>query len=192
MIRLPMSRPKTPASGVGLILQAVDRPLLMEILGTLMLVMLSGALAAASPLALKHLVDAVAGMNTAEQTGARVVLLSGAIYLMTLAGGRLIADVRPLLAGSMEQRVLASIRQRFFGHVLRLPAAYLVNRRGGELLHSADLAAAGAQAIMSHATNSIAPSLIELVLMAVILTQLRPPGLAALFVASRRQLMSGS
>ena len=179
-----MSRLRTFAAALGLIRGAVDRHVLMTLLGTLMLVALSGAPAAASPLALKHLVDVVAGTKSADQAVGNAALLAGAIYLMTLAGGRIMADVRPLLAGRMEQRVLASIRQRAFAHLLRLPMAYLVNRRGGELLHSVDLAAAGAQAVMSHATNSIAPVLIELVLMAVILGELRQPGLVVLFVAT--------
>lgn len=179
-----MLRPGTLAAAQGLIREAVDRRLLLAAFGMLVLVTLSGALAAGSPLALKHLVDAVASTDPADQPAGNAMLLAGAIYLMALAGGRLMADVRPLLAGTMEQRVLAHIRQRFFAHVLRLPTAYLVNRRGGELLHSADLAAAGAQAIMSHVANGIAPALIELVLMSVVLGQLQQPGLVVLFVTT--------
>jgi ATP-binding cassette subfamily B protein len=167
-----------------LIREGVDRSVQLNLLGTMLLVTLSGVLAAASPLALKQLVDAVAGSTSMHPTDGGRLLLPGAIYLFVLVGGRLTSDIRPLLASRVEQRVLAVIRQRFFAHLLRLPMAYLVRRRSGELLHSADLAAAGAQAIISHITNSIAPVLIELVLMGVILAQLQQPALLALFIAT--------
>jgi ATP-binding cassette subfamily B protein len=162
----------------------MDRTVQLNLVGTLVLVALSGVLAAGSPLALKHLVDAVADSKSMNPIDGRPVLVPGTIYLLALVGGRLASDIRPLLASRVEQRVLAVIKQRFFAHLLRLPMAYLVKRRSGQLLHSADLAAAGAQAIISHLTNSIAPMLIELVLMAVILAKLQQPVLLPLFVAT--------
>ncbi|MCY4754627.1 ABC transporter ATP-binding protein [Pelomonas aquatica] len=111
-------------------------------------------------------------------------LLPAAIYVIALISGRLAADVRTLLASKVEQRLSANLHQRFFAHLQRLPMAYLVNQRGGELLHSVELAAASARSISSHLTTSIAPVLIELALMTVILAQLDEPRLVALFVAT--------
>lgn len=67
-------------------------------------------------------------------------LLPAAIYVIALISGRLAADVRTLLASKVEQRLSANLHQRFFAHLQRLPMAYLVNQRGGELLHSVELA----------------------------------------------------
>lgn len=158
--------------------------MLVGLLATMLLVALSGVLAAGSPLALKHLVDAVAGAVATGRTVDHQVLVPGGIYLAVLVAGRLASDVRLLLSSRIEQHVLAAIRQRFFAHLHRLPMAYLVHRRNGELLHCVDLAGAGAQALVTYTTNTIAPVLIELGLMAVILAQLNQPWLVALFIAT--------
>ncbi|CAM4164441.1 ABC transporter ATP-binding protein [Roseateles saccharophilus] len=172
-------------SALHLIRTSADRTARLNAMGALLLVVLGGTLAAGSPLALKHLVDAMATPAPGGAGGtASPTLLLGAAYLVMLVAGRLASDVRPLLVSEVEQRVIAAMRQRFFAHLQRLPMSYLVNRRSSELVHAVDLAIAGAQATISHLTNSIAPVLIELALMAIILAQLHQPGLVALFVAT--------
>ena len=167
-----------------LIRDGADRSVLVSMAATLLLVALSGALAAGSPLALKYLVDAMAGVTRTDSSVGNQLLLPAVIYLSMLGGARLASDVRPLLSSRIEQRVLAHIRQRFVAHLQRLPMVDLVNRRGGELLHCVDLAGAGAQAMVTYMTNTIAPVLIELGLMALVLGRLNQPGLATLFVTS--------
>ncbi|MFG6490043.1 ABC transporter ATP-binding protein [Roseateles sp. BYS78W] len=162
-----------------------DRTLLLSLGITVLLVGLSGALAAASPLALKHLIDAAAATApTGSLDTAGEVLRNGAVYLMVLAGGRVAADVRPLVIGKIEQTVAAGLRQRFFEHLLRLPMAYLIHRRSGEVQHSVDLATAGSQLIISHVANSLTPVLIELAGMAVILSGLKQPALVIGFAVT--------
>ncbi|MFG6417207.1 ABC transporter ATP-binding protein [Roseateles sp. DC23W] len=173
-----MQRPATLRSALRLISSQVDRALLLNLGITLLLVGFSGALAAASPLALKHLIDAAAATAPTEIVdNAEGVLREGAMYLLVLFGGRLAVDVRPLVAGKIEQHVAAALRQRFLEHLLRLPTAYLVHRRSGEVQHSVDLATAGSQLIISHVANSLTPVLVELAGMAVILASLEQPAL---------------
>lgn len=167
-----------------LIRACADQEVRRSLIGTLVLVALGGALAAASPLALKHLVDAVSTAPVAGSGYGNAVLMHGAIYLLVLVAGRLTSDARPLLYGRLEQRVLASSRMRFFAHLLRLPMDKLIARRHGELLHSADLAAAGVQTILSTITNTMVPVLVELVLVALILAQLQQPALVGVFAAA--------
>lgn len=175
-----MARLDPLLSALRLLREATDRTACFNIVGTMVVVTASGALAAGAPLALKDLVDALTGVRP----GSDEWLLPGGIYLLALFGGRLASDVRPLLAGKVEQQVLAGLRQRFFAHVLRLPIAYLITRRSGELLHGVDLAAAGIQLIISHIANSIAPVLVELAMMAVVLAHLQQPALVVLFAAT--------
>ena len=180
-----MPGPQGLGSALRLLREAADRTVLLTMLGTMLVVALSGALAAGSPLVLKHLVDAVTATPSSGVTFIdSTVLMYGTAYLIALLGGRLASDVRPLLASRVEQRVLSAMRQRFLAHLLRLPMAELTQRRGGELLHSVDLAAAGAQAIISHIANSIAPVVIELSMMIVILARLGQPELVVLFVGT--------
>lgn len=159
-----------------------DRRLALCAIGTLILLALGSALAATSPLALKNLIDALAQPVGSENTvGALVWIAPAALYVLLLCGSRLASDLRPLLSGIVEQRLQATLRQRFFDHVLNLPIAHVLQRRPGELIHSLDLAAAGVQSASTHLINSIAPALIELTIMVAILIGLGQPMLVALF-----------
>jgi ABC-type multidrug transport system fused ATPase/permease subunit len=105
----------------------------------------------------------------------------GAAYLLALCGARLLADMRPLLSGTADQRLYTRLTRRFFRHLLSLPLAYLLRRRSGELLHSLDLATSGCQLVIGHVVNSILPVLVETIVMAVVLIQLGQPALVAAF-----------
>ncbi len=165
--------------------ECADRAVLRDVALTLLLVSGGAAMTALSPLALKHLVDAAASTGTDASTAhATGTLLPAAIYVAALIGGRVAADVRSLWASRVEQRLSATLHERFFAHLQRLPMAYLVKQRSGELLHGVDLAAASVRSISSHLTTSLIPVLIELALMIVILAQLGEPRLVALFVAT--------
>lgn len=185
-----MSGPRRSSLGtLGAALQALgaeaDRRLWISLVSALVLAAAGGMLAAATPFALKLLVDAVAAITPGAGSKANVGLaMSGAVYLAMLLGSRLASDIRPLLASNVEQRVITGLRTRFFSHVLRLPMVWLCGRRTGELVHSADLAVAGAQAIMMHIIQSIVPVTVELAMMAVLLAQLQQPVLLMLLLVT--------
>jgi ATP-binding cassette subfamily B protein len=73
---------------------------------------------------------------------------------------------------------------RFFNHVMRLPMGYLVKRRGAELLHSLDLASAGAQIGVLHLITSVVPVLVELGTMTVVIVHLEQPTIVGVFGAA--------
>lgn len=179
-----MPRLKALRSILGLLHAQADRVVLLNLAGTLALVLLSGGLAACGPLALKYLVDAIDGSANAARLGGPSVATAGTIYLLVLLTGRLANDLRPLVACRVEHRVAAGIKEQFLSHVLRLPMGYLIKRRSGELLHSVDLATAGAQLMISHVTSSIAPVLVELAVMAFVLIKLKQPALVVLFATA--------
>ncbi len=162
-----------------------DRQVLSRGLGTVLIVIASGALAALSPLVLKSLVDAVAVSQQARSVDRwPSALPCGVAYLLLLLAGRALADLRPLLSGKINQRLHSRLAQRFFDHVLHLPMGYLLGRRSGELQHSLDLASAGAQLMISHLAGSLLPVLVELFTMTTVLIHLRQPGLVAVFGAA--------
>jgi len=148
----------------------------------MMVVGASGLLAALAPLALKEVIDAVAGSSQAtDEALALDALAFGAAYVLALFGGRLLADVGPLLTGCAEQRLYRRLTLRSFSHLLSLPMAYLLGRRNGELVRSIDLARAGCQLVVSHAVNSIVPVLVETVAVGIVLAQIGQPMLVAAF-----------
>jgi len=162
-----------------------DGRILLHGIGTVLVVIAGGALAALSPLALKALVDAVATSRHAGGPGRWTSALPyGAGYLLLLLAGRVMTDIRPLLSGAINQRLHSRLTRRFFDHVLRLPMGYLLKRRNGELQHSLDLASAGAQLMVSHLAGSLLPVLAELLTMTGVLIRLRQPALVAVFGAA--------
>ena len=149
----------------------------------MLLVVAGSLLAALAPLALKGMVDAVSAARpgaSATLSDAPLLLL-GAAYLLALCGGRLLTELRPLLAGAAEQRLYGRLTRRFFGHMLDLPLAFHVDRGTGALAHSLVLATTGCQLVVAHLLNSIVPVLIEVVTVAAVLASLHQPGLVATF-----------
>jgi ABC-type multidrug transport system fused ATPase/permease subunit len=154
-------------------------------LATVALVIGSGLLSALTPLVLKSLVDAVAALNQAKSSGLLPsTWKSGAVYLLLLVGGRLLADLRPLLSGTINQRLHKRLTSRFFTHVSCLPMAFLVKCRTGELVHRLDLASAGAQMLVSHLVASVVPVFVELATMTIVLIHLGQPALVGVFGAA--------
>lgn len=150
----------------------------------LALVVAGGLLAALAPLALKGLVDAVAGAQAAPQALTASAVSFGVAYLLALCGGRLFAEVRPLIDGTAEQRLYARLSRRFFRHLLDLPLAYHLSRRTGALVHTLSQAMLGCELLVLHVINSIVPVLVEVVTVAIVLVHLDQPVLVASFVVT--------
>lgn len=156
-----------------------DRHVLFHGLAIILVVIASGALAALSPLALKTLVDTLDGSETHGRSSALLGYALG--YLILLLTGRVLADIRPLLSGAINQRLHSRLTQRFFTHVLRLPMGYLTSCRSGELQHRLDLGCAGAQLATSHLTGTLLPVVVELLTMTGVLIHLGQPALVVTF-----------
>ena len=162
-----------------------DREILLLGLVTVLICIASGALGALSPLALKSVVDT---LSLSQRTGTAIpwspALPVGMAYLLLLLFGRVLSDLRPLLSGTINQRLNSRLTQRFFDHVLRLPLGYLLKRRSGELLHSLDLASGGAQMIVAHLAGSLLPVAVEIITMIGVLIHLGHPALVGIFGAA--------
>ena len=159
-----------------------DRVVVRRLGLTLLLVVGGSLLAAAAPLALKGLVDAVvAGVANPRVSANDTALGFGALYLLALCGGRLLLEIRPLLASGVEQRLYTRLRQRFFAHLLGLRLAFHLGRRTGALVHCLQQATTGYQLIIVHLIHTVVPVLIETGAVVVVLAHLGQPALVATF-----------
>jgi ABC-type transport system involved in Fe-S cluster assembly fused permease/ATPase subunit len=162
-----------------------DRTVRWHLAAAVALVTTGGLLAALAPLALKGMVDAVAGAAGGEHPLLpQSALLLGAAYLVALAGGRALGELRPLLTGTAEQRLLARLTQRFFAHLLALPLQFHLGRRPGELVHGIHLATTGCQLLTAHLVNTFLPVLVEVAAVAAVLVHLNQPELVVTFAAT--------
>jgi ABC-type transport system involved in Fe-S cluster assembly fused permease/ATPase subunit len=150
----------------------------------LALVVASGLLAALAPLALKGLIDGVAGAQSVSQALTTSAAALGAVYLLALCGDRLLTEIRPLIYGSAEQRLYARLSRRFFKHLLDLRLEFHLSRRTGALVHTLSQAMTGCQLLVVHVVNSIVPVAVEVVTVAIVLLHLDQPALLATFVVT--------
>ncbi len=154
-------------------------------LAILLIVILGGAISALSPVVLKTLVDALdVPRNSPPSNPSAAVFAYAFGYLLLLLTGRMVADIRPLLSGAINQRLHSRLTHRFFAHVMRLPMGVLTRCHAGELQHSLDLGVAGAQLTTVHLTGSLLPVLVELATMTGVLMHLGQPALVAVFSAA--------
>src|SRR4051812_3116177 len=120
---MPSSRDLIAALRV--LLDGLDRGVAWRLSATVLLVVAAGMLAGLAPLALKGMIDAATGhLGQPDRTASVSTITFGAVYLVLLCGGRLLAELRPALIGVAEQRLHARLRRRFFGHLLDLPLAF--------------------------------------------------------------------
>ncbi len=179
-----MALPSAVKETFGLLRACTDARVRRRWLAAVVLVSAGGLLAALAPLALKSMVDAVAGSTAADQAAASAVVLFGAAYVLALGLGRLLAEVRPLLTGTAEQRLLARLTQRLFKHLLALPLQFHLDRRSGELVHGVHLASRGFQLLVIHVVTSLLPVVVEIATVAVVLASLDQPALVGCFAAT--------
>lgn len=178
-----MSRSGTLAATLALLRSEADTGTRMRLACALLLVLAGSLLAALAPLALKALVDALAAPGRADG-GARPVLMLGVAYLLALGGGRVLADVRPLLTGAAEQRLHARLSRRFLAHLMALPMAFHTERPSGALVQSLAQAAVGCQLMLSTVVSGITPVLAEVVVVLAVLVHLDQPALVASFAVT--------
>ena len=162
-----------------------DRVVAWRLGATLVLVVAGGLLSGLAPLALKGLVDAVAAVpDPQDRTAIRSAMTLGALYLLALCGGRLLAEIRPLVASTAEHRLFTRLRQRFFAHLLGLPLAFHLDRRTGALVQTLQQATTGYQLIVVHLVDSVVPVVVEVITVVVVLVHLGQGALMATFVVT--------
>jgi ATP-binding cassette subfamily B protein len=171
---------------MSVLFEGLDRSMIRRLVAANALALVGGTLAGLAPVALKELVDAVSrrsggtAVGTAAEPWTWIVGL-GLFYPLCLGAGRLASELRPLLVGSVEQRLHAGLRVRYFAQLLRLPLSFHLARHSGELGHSLQQAVAGYQLILSSLVNGIVPVLVEAVTVGLVLLSLGQPALSACF-----------
>jgi len=179
-----MGRRNVIAEVLQLLSTAADRTVRWRLAAAIVLVTAGGLLAALSPLLLKEMIDAVSASFDGRRQPSPTALLLGAGYLLALCGGRMLGDFRGLLTDTAEQRMLARLTQRLFGHLLALPLQFHLGRKAGEFVHSIHMATTGSQLLTTHLVGSLLPVLVEVATVSVVLLHLEQPALLATFAAT--------
>jgi ATP-binding cassette subfamily B protein len=165
---------KRAPDALRILIGCIDRRMASRILCSTLLACAGGLVAGLAPLALKRAVDTLVHGDV-EGRGDWALESWLVVYLTCLCAGRLATEIRPSCTGDAEQRLLSSLRLRFFRHVLALPLGFHLERRSGALAHTLQQACTGAQIALLSLVNGIVPVLVEgLTVMAVMLSIAQP------------------
>ena len=147
---------------------------LAEVLG---LVALGAAVNALAPLALKGVVD---GLTRQQPIEAPLGLLIG-LYAASQWLGRSSAELRALRYAQAERRILRTLSERVFAHVLRLPLRFHLERQTGAVSQAIDNGLEGVRLILHHLVFTVLPVCAELAIVAMVLARLGQPVFLVLF-----------
>ncbi len=171
------------AEVVGLTWKDSGRFVRWRLAAALLLVVSGSVLNALGPLALKWLVDGFTGQAARPKTEvssfaplALVGLYSAGQFLARAAG-----EMRGLVYARAERRILRDLSERFFGHVLRLPLRFHLQRKTGGLSQSLENGLLGYQMILHHLVFTLLPVTFELATITVVLMRVGRPVLLGLF-----------
>ncbi len=149
-----------------------------RLIAILVLVIAAATLTALGPVALRRLVDGFSGdANPASVT----VYIFVALYVGSQWLSRSAGELRGLIYARVERRMFRALSERVFGHLMRLPMRFHVNRRTGAITQTLENGLQGYQIVMHHVLFTFLPVLAELATIIVILGRLGEPTFLLLF-----------
>lgn len=145
----------------------------------LLLVAAASILSAMGPLALKAAVDGLNGAHAGPGRSRIGVFL--ALYVASQWLARSAEEIKGVLFARAERRLLRTLSERLFGHLMRLPFRFHLERRTGAVSQILDNGVQGCQLILHHAVFTLLPVAVELATIFTVLLRLAEPVLVALF-----------
>ncbi|MEM9249118.1 MAG: ABC transporter ATP-binding protein/permease [Pseudomonadota bacterium] len=145
----------------------------IRVVAALSLMVVAKIVAVGIPAVYKQAVDTLAG----DTTDAATLLGLGAIGLTVAYGGARLLNIafqelRDVVFAAVAQRALRELALRTFNHIHALSLRYHIARKTGALSRIMERGVKGVQFLLRFVLFSIVPMLLELVLVAIILTTL--------------------
>jgi len=160
---------RTLRDALRLFWQVADRFTKLQLILALIVVGCGALLAAATPIAMKLVVDAFGNSNAATHLTPSALLVS---YVLGQYFTRSFAEIRMYLSGRAEQRVRRTIGRRLFEHLLRLPLRFHLERKTGAIGETIEQGLHGYQLILTHSIYTILPVVIEFAAVVIVLVHL--------------------
>jgi ABC-type transport system involved in Fe-S cluster assembly fused permease/ATPase subunit len=167
-----LGRVATTGAVFGLVWEHTSRFVKVRLLTALVLLILTAVCTALGPVALKHMVDAVAGSPTAAQVSIAPLIF---LYVLTQWLARGIGELRALAYAYAERRMYRTLGERLFEHVMRLPLRFHLSRQTGAIGQTLENGLQGYQLIIHHLLFTFLPVAAELSTMVFVLVGLHQP-----------------
>lgn len=142
-------------------------PLVRRRLGVVVILVVAAAvLTALSPVALKLIVDELAGRSGGRSVSLLVLV---GLYVVTLWLARTANEVRSLIYATAEQRVFRALSEQVFSHLMRLPLRFHLERQTGAVSQTLDNGVEGLRLILYHLVFTCLPVTVELITVLLVL-----------------------
>jgi ABC-type transport system involved in Fe-S cluster assembly fused permease/ATPase subunit len=149
-----------------------DRFVKVRLIMAISSLVLAAILSALGPVALKNVVDAIAGDSTRTRASIAVLVL---LYVLTQWLARSAGEVRALLYAYAERRMLRTLSENLFAHVMRLPLRFHLGRQTGAIGQTLQNGLQGYELILHHVVFTFLPVVAELATIVVVLVRLDRP-----------------
>jgi ABC-type transport system involved in Fe-S cluster assembly fused permease/ATPase subunit len=133
---------------------------------------LASIFTALGPVALKNVVDAIAGDSTGTPVSITVLVI---LYVLTQWLARGTGELRALLYAYAERRMFRTLSERLFAHVMRLPLRFHLGRQTGAIGQTLQNGLQGYQLILHHLVFTFLPVVAELATIVIVLVRLDQP-----------------
>lgn len=157
---------------IALIWSEADRFVRIRLAAALLLTITASALTGLGPVALKLVVDRFTGATRASTVS--VALLIG-FYVLSQWLARSVGEIRASFYAQAEQRMVRTLSERLFAHVMRLPLRFHLDRQTGAVTQSLTNGMQGYQLVLHTLMFSTLPIATELATIVVVLSHLDQP-----------------
>lgn len=166
------------AAAVLLLWYEADRYARRRLVVAILLALTGSLLAAAAPVIFKTAVDAFPGAPADQLTRGTILLIVAYVLSQWLV--RCLNELRRLLRGRAEQRLIHRLSLKVFAHLLSLPWRFHLDRKTGTLSRVLVNGILGYRVLLEHAVFSLLPATVQLAAMAAVLWHLDQPALLVL------------
>jgi ABC-type transport system involved in Fe-S cluster assembly fused permease/ATPase subunit len=133
---------------------------------------LASIFTALGPVALKNVVDAIAGDRPDTEVSITVLAI---LYVLTQWMARGAGELRALLYAYAERRMFRTLSENLFAHVMRLPLRFHLGRQTGAIGQTLQNGLQGYELILHHLVFTFLPIVAELVTIVIVLAGLDQP-----------------
>ena len=163
---------------IALIWNEADRFVKIRLAFALLLTLIASALMGLGPVALKLVVDRFAG--DVKTSAIPVAVLIG-LYVLSQGFARSVGEIRAFFYAGAEQRMVRTLSERLFTHVLKLPLRFHLDRQTGAVTQTFTNGMQGYQLVLHTLMFGTLPIVMELATIVVVLSRLDQPAFLMFF-----------
>lgn len=168
-------------AAIALIWSHTDRFVKVRLMVAVASLVLASIFTALGPVALKNVIDAIGGNGAGEGLSITVLVF---LYVLTQWLARGTGELRALLYAYAERRMLRTLSEKLFAHVMRLPLRFHLGRQTGAIGQSLQNGLQGYQLILHHLVFTFLPVVAELATIVIVLARVDQPMFFAFYAGA--------